>query len=134
MTGLGQYWPKYLPFAMYSYNIICSPNINVFNPYELGLGRKAKELIDLETDVKIRQPESFKQYYELLTKRLEHLQKLLFDLKSRNFLNQERKRYKRKRERKEGRIELNSEKKMEDIEFMTTTLATLHCTFILVFN
>ena len=30
-TILAKYWSKYLPFAMYSYNTFCSPNINGFS-------------------------------------------------------------------------------------------------------
>ena len=30
LTGLGQYWSKYLPFAMYSYNTYFSPNLSGF--------------------------------------------------------------------------------------------------------
>ena len=28
LIELGQYWPKCLPFAMYSYNTFCSPNLS----------------------------------------------------------------------------------------------------------
>ena len=33
-TRVGRYWPKYLPFAMYSYNTFSNPNLNGFIPYE----------------------------------------------------------------------------------------------------
>ena len=54
ITGLGQYWPKYLPFAIYSYNTFCNPNLNGFSPYKLVIGRKSKLLIDLETDTNVK--------------------------------------------------------------------------------
>ena len=49
-------------------------------------------------------------------------------------LNPEKKRYKKEKERKEGRINLNLGKKVEDMEFMSTRSGTLNFTFILVFK
>ena len=61
---------------MYSYNTFFSLNLNGFSPYELVFKRKSKSLIDLQTDTNTRVLETFREYYELLTKILEHLQKL----------------------------------------------------------
>ena len=78
LPGLGQCWPKFLPFTMYCYNTFCSPNLNRFSPYELVIGRKPKLLIDLKTDPNVKASGTFKEYYEQLSKRLEYLEKLLF--------------------------------------------------------
>ena len=37
LTNLGQMWPKYLPLATLAYNIINTPNLGNYNPYELIL-------------------------------------------------------------------------------------------------
>ena len=34
-TNLGQMWPKYLPLAMYAYNMFNTPNLGNYSPYEL---------------------------------------------------------------------------------------------------
>ena len=64
LMGLGQYWPKYIPFAMYSYDNIYSTNLNGFSPYELVFGRKPKVLIDLETDPSGTVSGMYKEYYK----------------------------------------------------------------------
>ena len=84
LTGLGKYWPKYLLFAMFSSNTFGRPNLNGFSPYELVFGRKPKLIINLEIDPNVKVSGTFKEYYELLSKRLEYLQKLLFDFKMKN--------------------------------------------------
>ena len=47
----------------------------------MSFRKKPKALINLETDPNIRVSETFKEYYELLAKRLDCLQKSLFDFK-----------------------------------------------------
>ena len=42
LTGLGKYWPKYLPLAIYSYNTFCSPNLNGFRFYELAFWKQTQ--------------------------------------------------------------------------------------------
>ena len=42
-------------------------------------GRKPKLPTDLEKDPNVKVSETFKEYYELLSKRLVHFQKLLFE-------------------------------------------------------
>ena len=54
LTRLGQYWQKYLPFAIYSYNSFCSPSLNCLSPFELVLSRKPLKLIDFETDPNVK--------------------------------------------------------------------------------
>ena len=50
LTGLGQMWSDYLPFATLAHNTYNSPNLSNYSPYELVFGRKLKLLLDLETD------------------------------------------------------------------------------------
>ena len=66
---------------MYGYSTICSPNLNGLSPYELVFGRKPRVLIVLETDPNVKASGTCKEYYELLSKRFEYLQKLLFDFR-----------------------------------------------------
>ena len=77
---------------MHSYNTFCSPNLNGVSPYEIVSGRKPKLLIDLETYPNVKVSETFKEYYDLLGKRLEYLHKLLFNFKMKKLstLNKER--------------------------------------------
>ena len=77
---------------MYSYNTFCSPNLNGFSPYKLVFGRKPKLFIDLETGQNVKVSGTFMEYCDLLSKRLEYLQKLLFDfkLKKLSMLNEDR--------------------------------------------
>ena len=77
LTGLGQIWPKYLPLAMFAYNIFNSLNLANSSPYELVFGRKPKLLLDLETNPDIEASSTFKDYYMSLDKWLEYLHKLL---------------------------------------------------------
>ena len=81
MTGHGQMRPKYLPLATLTYNTFNSPNLGDYSPYELVFGRKLKLLLDLETDPDIKVSGTYKDYYTLLSKRLQYLHKLLQDLK-----------------------------------------------------
>ena len=68
---------------MYSYNTFCRPNLIGLSPFEMVFGRKQGAFIDLETDPIITVSSSYKEYYELLNKSLQYLQKLLFDFKIR---------------------------------------------------
>ena len=34
LTNLDQMWPKYLPLAMFAYNMFSTPNLGNFSPYE----------------------------------------------------------------------------------------------------
>ena len=53
-----------------------------FSPYELVFGRKPKVLLNLKTMHDIKVTGTFKDYYNLLNKRLEYLHKPLQDFKS----------------------------------------------------
>ena len=81
LTDQGQMWPKFLSLATFSY-IFHSPNLGNYSPYELVFGQKLKILIDIETNPDIKVSSMFKDYHTLLTKRLEYLQKILQNFKS----------------------------------------------------
>ena len=82
MTSLGQMWPKYLPLATFTYNTFNTPNLANYSLYELAFSRKPKLLLNLETTPDIEMSGTFKDYYNLLNKRLQYLPKLLQDFKS----------------------------------------------------
>ena len=83
LTGLGQMWTKYLALATFAYNTFNSPNLGNFSPYELTFGRKPKILLNTEANLDIRVSRNFKEYYDLLNKKIKYLQDLLFKFKSR---------------------------------------------------
>ena len=78
LTKLGQMWPKYLSLATFAYNTFNTPNLGNYSPYELTFGRKPKLLIDVESNWDIKVSRSFREYYELLNKRIKYLQDILF--------------------------------------------------------
>ena len=82
LTNLGQMWPKYLSLAMFAYNTCNIPNLGNYSPYKLTFGRKPKMLIDLESNPDIKVSRSFREYYEVLNKRIKYLQDILFNFKS----------------------------------------------------
>ena len=82
LTNLGQMWPKYLSLATYTYNMFNTLNLGNYSPYELTCGRKPKVLMNLETNPDIKVSRSFKEYYELLNRRIKYLQDILFNFKS----------------------------------------------------
>ena len=82
VSSVGQMWPKYLPLAKCAYNTFNTPILANFSPYELLFCRKPKLLLNLETTPDIKVSGMFKDYYNLLNKRLQYLHKLLKDFKS----------------------------------------------------
>ena len=68
--------------ATFAYNTFNTPNVANFSLYELVFRRKPKVLLNLETTPNIKVAGTFKDYYNLLNKRLEYLVKLLQDFKS----------------------------------------------------
>ena len=54
LTNLGQMWPKYLPLAMFAYNMFNTPNLRNFSPYELTYGRKLRPLLNLDSNSDIK--------------------------------------------------------------------------------
>ena len=75
-------WPKYLSLATFAYNTFNTPNLGNYSPYALTFGRKPKALINLESNPDIKVSKTFKEYYELLNKRIKYLQDILFNIKS----------------------------------------------------
>ena len=92
LTGEGQMWHKYLSLATFSYNIFNSPNLYNHSPYELVFGRRPKILLDLETNLERKVPGTYKEYFMLLYRRLQCLQKLLqkFRMKCLVLINKDR--------------------------------------------
>ena len=82
LTSLGQMWTKYLSLATFAYNTFNSPNIGNYSPYELTFGRKPKLLLNVNSNPDIKVSKNFKEYYELLNKRINYLQDILFNFKS----------------------------------------------------
>ena len=82
LTGLGQMWTKYLALATFAYNTFNSPNLGNYSPYELTFGRKPKILLNTEANPDIKVSRNFREYYDLLNKRIKYLQDLLFNFKS----------------------------------------------------
>ena len=82
LTNLGQMWPKYLSLATFTYNTFNSLNLANFSLYELVFGRKPKSLLNLETTPDIKVSGTFKDYHELLNKRLKYLHEILQNFRS----------------------------------------------------
>ena len=82
LTNLGQMWPKYLPLATFTYNTSNTPNLGNYSPYELPYGGKPKPLLNLDANSDIKVSGTFREYYDLLNKRLKHLHDILLNFKS----------------------------------------------------
>ena len=82
LTGLGQMWIKYLSLATFAYNIFNSPNLGNYSPYQLTFARKPKLPLNVETNPDIKVSRNFREYYELLNKRIKYLQDILFNFRS----------------------------------------------------
>ena len=80
--GQGQNWNKLLCLATFVYNTFNTPNLCNHSPFELIFGRQPKILLDLETDPNIKVSGTYQDYYTLLNKRLQYLQNLLQNFKS----------------------------------------------------
>ena len=61
-------------------NTFNTPNLGNYSPYELTFGRKPKVLLNIESNPDIKVSKTFKEYYELLNKRIKYLQDILFKL------------------------------------------------------
>ena len=75
-------WPKYLLLATFAYNPFNSLNLANFSLYELVFRRKPKILRNLETTPDIKVSGTFKDYHDLLSKRLKYLHEILQNFKS----------------------------------------------------
>ena len=81
LTSLGQMWTKYLSLATFAYNTFNTLNLGNYSPYELTFGRKPKLLLNIESNPDIRVSKTFREYHELLNKRIKYLQDILFNFK-----------------------------------------------------
>ena len=92
LTSLEQIWTKYLSLETFAYNTFNTPNLGNYSPYELTFDRKPKLLFNVESNRDTKMSRSFRQYYELLNKRIKYLQDILFNFKSRRLamINKER--------------------------------------------
>ena len=75
-------WTKYVSLAMFAYNTFNSPNLGNYSPYELTFGRKPKLLLIMETNPDIKVSRNFREYYDILNKRIKYLQAILFNFRS----------------------------------------------------
>ena len=75
-------WTKYLSLATFPYNRFNSLNLGNYSPYELTFCRKPKLLLNVDSNPDIKVSRNFKEYYELLNKRIKYLQDILFNFKS----------------------------------------------------
>ena len=82
LMGLGQMWTKYISLAAFAYNTFNRPNLGNYSPYELTFGRKPKLLLNVETNPDIKVSRNFREYYDLLNKRIKYLQDILFNFRS----------------------------------------------------
>ena len=82
LTNLGQMWTKYLSLATFAYNTFNTPNLGNYSPYELTFGRKPKLLLNVKSNPNVKVLRNFREYYELLNKRIKYLQDILFNFKS----------------------------------------------------
>ena len=79
---LGSDVEKYLSLATFAYNTFNTPNLGNYSPYKLTFGRKPKVLMNLVSNLDIKVSRTFKEFYELLNKRIKYLQDILFNFKS----------------------------------------------------
>ena len=82
LTNLGQMWPKYLLLATFAYNTFNTPNLGNYSPHELTFGRKLRPLLNLDSNPDIKISGTFKEYFELLNKRIKYLHYILLNFKS----------------------------------------------------
>ena len=61
---------KYLSKATFTYYTFNTPNLGNCSPYELIFGRKPRLLLNLESTPDMKVSATFKEYYDLLNKRL----------------------------------------------------------------
>ena len=71
-----------MSLATSAYKTFSNPNLGNYSPYELTFGRKPKLLLNIESNPDIKVSTNFKEYYELLNKRIKYLQHMLFNFKS----------------------------------------------------
>ena len=95
-----------------------TPHLGNHCPYELTFGRKPKVLMNLESNPDIKVSKTFKEYYELLNKRIKYLQDILFNVKSKRLamINKDR-----------GLFQYKSGHLIYNISPLTSQLCTASC-------
>ena len=73
---------KIFALATFAYNMFNTQNLGNYSPYELIFGRKPRPLLNLDSNHNIKVSGTFKEYYELLHKRLKYLHDILLNFKS----------------------------------------------------
>ena len=93
-------WTKYLSLATFAYNTFNTPNLENYSLYELTFGRKPKVLLNIESNPDVKLSKTFREYYELLNKRIKYLQDILFNFKSQRLamINKDRENFKYRRD------------------------------------
>ena len=66
---------------MFAYNTFNTPHLGNCSPYVLTFRRKPRPLLNLDSNPDIKVSETFKEYYELLNKRLKYLYDILLNFK-----------------------------------------------------
>ena len=77
LTNIGQMWLKYLPLATFAYSMFNTPNLGNDSSNEFTFSRKPRPLLNLDSNPDINISGTFKEYYELLHKRLIYLHDIL---------------------------------------------------------
>ena len=72
--------------ATFAYNTFNTSNLGNCSPCELIFGRKPRSLLSLDSSPDIKVSGSFKEYYDLLHKRLKYLHNLLLNFKSKRLV------------------------------------------------
>ena len=75
-------WPEYFFLATFAYNTFNTQNLGNYSPYELNYGRKPRPLLNLDSNPDIKVSATFREYHELLNRRLKYLQDILLNFKS----------------------------------------------------
>ena len=85
-------WPKYLSLATFAYNTFNTLNLVNYSPHEVVFRRKPKILLNMDATPSIKVLGTFKEYHELLNKRLKYLHDFLqnFKLKRIAMINEDR--------------------------------------------
>ena len=75
-------WTRCLSLATFACNTFNTLNLGNYSPYKVTFGRKPKLLLNVESNPDIKVSRNFREYYELLNKRIKYLQDILFNFKS----------------------------------------------------
>ena len=71
-----------MPLATFAYNTFNTPNLGNCSLYELTYGKKPRPLLNLDSNPDIKVSGTFREYYELLNKKLKYLHDILLNFKS----------------------------------------------------